>query len=314
MRFTIGLKTGSTKAVGIKNEGFLNVIKTMMLVMNGNTNKFSISGAGKKYYDLFKHGMYPIQTSATTIPDANAKSSHTVTFVFDFAGDPNSLDDFTQIVNARALGSLQLAVQWGDASDIFTTANNTEVDADATKVEVSYVEVFDNGDSDSIPLRDALANAIDVRVMEETSNPIDKQFNSFGTAELSVDVLPVPSLILSHLLLAETNITDGNPSLTGKPITHLSYENIRGAGEPILLDEWNRFHDTMRSDYRLQTNPPSGVAFIDWVDQRSGGLRNNAVDALKIKLLTASPASGKKNGLKLITEYIPNGVNLEGRV
>ena len=58
-----------------------------------------------------------------------------------------------------------------------------------------------------------------------------------------------------------------------------------------------------------------GIGFIDWTDQRQGGLRNDAVDAIKLKLLTNAPQhQARKTGTVLVVEFVPNAVPLRARV
>ena len=314
MRFRLNVKTGATAGSSPKVNGYLNIIKHIQVLMNGTQQKFFIGGPAKRQHDYFKTGVYPVMSNVATIPGANANYDFYFTVSFDFAQNPSNLSDFSALLNAPALGSLDLLVDWGAIGDALSTVGNTTIDESKSGVDVSYVEVFDNGDSDGVNLGDALANAIDIRLVQETAHQIDKEYNSFGTNETYVDILPVPALILNHMIIAQKNITDGNPTNTNDVITHFSYENIRGRGEPIMSDRWETFHDTLKSDYNLNVAAPTGIGFIDWTDQRQGGLRNDAVDAIKLKLLTNAPATNKKNGTVLVVEFVPNAVPLRARV
>ena len=314
MKFEIKVNAGVTPPTNRKNLHYLNIIKAIILDLNGGVQKIFIDGKSKYFSTLFELGVYPTATSVIATPAANNSTTYKVTFNLDFAQQIQTLSDFSALLNAPAIGSLNLIVDWGLITDIFGTANTATIDTDDTKVTISYVEVFDNGSSDGVDLQAALNNAVDIRERIDTPTAIDKEYDSFGTNETSIDILPVPSLILSQMIMTFNNITDGNPLLDNDVIKHFSVENVRAAGEPIIIDSWERYHDTLKMDYRLQDNTPAGVGFVNWVDQRQGGLRNGAIDALKIKILTKAPTANKKNGVVLLTKFIPGGVALESRV
>ena len=255
------MKTGATAGSSPKVNGYLNIIKHIQVLMNGTQQKFFIGGPAKRQHDYFKTGVYPVMSNVATIPGANANYDFYFTVSFDFAQTPSNLSDFSALLNAPALGSLDLLVDWGAIGDALSTVGNTTIDESKSGVDVSYVEVFDNGDSDGVNLGDALANTIDIRLVQETAHQIDKEYNSFGTNETYVDILPVPALVLNHMIIAQKNITDGNPTNTNDVITHFSYENIRGRGEPIMSDRWETFHYTLKSDYNLNVAAPTRNRF-----------------------------------------------------
>ena len=313
MRFDIRVDAGAANApTGRKHGHYLNALKSIYLVMDGVNNKFFTDGVHKYYADLFELGTFD-HANAVTTPAANGSYTYTVFFHFDFASVRQTVSDFSALLNAPALGSLRLIVGWGDAGDIFETLNGATINEDDTKATLSYMEVFENR-AEGPSLNDALANALDIRETLETPNEIDRAYSSFGTDETRVDIEPVPALILSSLIHISENLTDGNPAPSNTAVTHFAFENIRAEGEPILQDSWANFWRSLKTDYRLAANAPTGFGYVNWVDQRQGGLRNGAIDALKIKLLTAAPAAGKQNALTLLTKFLPNAVPLEARV
>ena len=312
--FTIKVDAGVTAPTGRKNSHYLNLIKAIILDLNAGDQKLFHTGKSKYFQTLFELGVTPDETKVIATPAANGSATYKITYNFDFAQNPQTLSDFTALLNAPALGSAKLIVDWGVIGDIFGTVNTATVNEDDTKVEITYVEVFDNGQEGGTNLNDALAQAIDIRETVDTPKAIDKRYRSYGTDEIELAILPVPALILTHMFFTESNTTDGNPLLSDSVLTHFKIENIRGAGEPIILDDWNRFKATLKMDYRLAESAPAGVGYINWVDQRQGGLRNGAVDALKMRMLTAAPTANKKNGVTVVTKFIVGAVPLQPRV
>lgn len=307
---TIKVNAAATAPTGLKKNHYLSLLKKIKLMRNGSDAKITTDGPTKFIADTYEMGVEPYATASGT-PAASGSFTYQVALVFDFAQVRANLSDFTALINARRLSSLEFIVQWGAIKDIFGTVNGATVDTDATKIEFSLDEVFDNQQPrrDGDPGLDSyLDNAIDIREQIETEVEIDQARDSFDLDEQSISVRPIPANVWFELIRARKNITDGDPEDSDDVITHIKYQNIKGGTESIFLDTWISAIATLKQDNGLDTAIKGGL-FINWLRQRQGGLRNLEPDALKIKLLTKAPASGKKNGVLIWRKYVagPSG-------
>ena len=80
-----------------------------------------------------------------------------------------------------------------------------------------------------------------------------------------------------------------------KAVQHLGIINVN--------DYWDNLVDPLKTDYTLETLP-EGMLFIDWLDQRQRGLIISESDALKVRTLTSAPTAGKKNSIRVYSEFV----------
>ena len=225
--------------------------------------------------------------------------------VFDFARLKKNLSDFSALLDAPKYSSVDLEIEWGDISDIYTTKNTATIDA-STNCEISLVEAYDdpNISREGIPnLADIRDSLIDIRLGVE-QHEIDAKHESYNDDIQQILIQPTPSVILNHMIFAKKNVTDGNASFADDVITQLKLENTEGSGLHVLHGKWKDLQAPMKTDYSL-ASLPTGIVYIDWRDQRQGGLLNQDVEALKLRILTNAPAANKKNAIRILREYIP---------
>jgi len=120
---------------------------------------------------------------------------------------------------------------------------------------------------------------------------------------LESKILPVNSTMLSQMYFTKENITDENPVFSDSVIKQLKIQNVEGAGEIVITNFWENLVDPLKTDYSLETLP-EGMLFIDWLDQRQRGLIISESDALKVRLLTKAPTTGKKNSMRVYSEFV----------
>jgi len=305
----VEIKGGTTPPTGRKNNHFRNFIQGLRLMMNADDVKFHWTAKMKAAIDQFEFGTAIVEEGIAE-PTSTVNAKYHVQFIFDFSSDRKALSVTDALLDGPALSSLRFYCDWGTVGDIWTTPGTASVVAEGTYVEFSMHECYDNGleaGPGEIMLADALANRIDFREQVATPVEIDQAHKSFGTDEQRIKQLPVPALFTVQYFLTETNKTDGNPAPSDDVVDFVNVSNVLSSGEPILLNKWDKLKDSNKLDYGLETRP-TGVICVPWTDQRQGGLQNYEDDAIKIRLLTQAPASGKKNQIQIFTRYIPRAV------
>ena len=299
--FTIAIAAGATPATTPKSNDFLNLIKKITLEFGSTGKQFSISAVDKYFLDLFDFGTLPHKDALST-PTANNTTTMTFKTIFDFAQNRKVLSDFTALFDAPSKDSVTLTIEFGDISDVYGTVNTTTIDS-STECQVSVLEAFEDPNVEGQSLEDALKDALDIRLGVEEIK-IEEAHASFDDDIQEIKVLPVPSVILGQLMFAKLNITDGDPTFDDSVVTQMKLQNVSGAGETIFQEYWDRMAIANKTDFGLETLP-AGMLFFDAKDQRQGGIRNLDVEALKLRILTAAPAAGKKNALRILKRYIP---------
>lgn len=291
----------TTAALVAKNDDILNLIKRIQLIFNGATNKIDVDLKTYFFANTFQNGTKPFRDALITpIGTGNIVK---ITVTLDFAQLKNNLTDFSGLFNTPSFSSLQLKIQWGSSSDVVTAPANMTIN-DVTRCELATTEVYDNGQGEN-QLDSVVLSAQDIREGVDVTN-ITQAFDSFGGNELEAKILPVPSTILEHCLVTQSNVTDGNPSTSDSVIDQLRLENVRGGEELIFYDTWLNWKTQNKAEYGLTSADftQAGVIFISWNELRLAGLLNNVVDALKYKFLTEAPADTKINTVRVYKKYI----------
>jgi len=294
---------GGTPATTPKANGILKFLRKIAVIMDEVDNKFAISGFTYFHASKFQNATTPfLSNKNATAPVADATVTDRYTVTIDFARNKNNLNDLTGLLNAPALSSLDLRIDWGSIADLFGTVNDTIMNA-STKCRVSVDEVYDDGNGDNeLPQR--ILEAIDFRETE-SAFLIDSENNSFGTSEQEEKMLPVPSTVLEQCLITEDNVTDGAPTLSDAVVTDVKIQNVRGGQDLIFIDKWDALRRQQKADYALEdASNEAGIIFLNWAELRFGGLLNNVVDAIKFKFLTAQPTTDKKNRILVYNKHV----------
>lgn len=304
VNFTI--TTGSTafRASAVKRHGLLNIIKKMRHEIGSGDLKFSLSGIDKFYKDWFELGIKPYMDDLTDVA-ANSSKTFSIYFLFDFAAARRVMSDFSQLFNAPAMQSNDLYFEWGSINDLYASGNapnDIEIDADKTNVEISTLRVFEDGSS-PVQIEDVLNNLVDPHIGVEQF-PIDHAHTSFDDSIQRIPINPTRTLIVSQMVFALKNITDGNPEFSNDVIPELKWVNVLGGGEVIIQNRFEHIHAANRIDFKLFDHP-NGVIYMDWPDQRQGGLRNNRAEDLEIRLKTLMPDAGKQNAIRILYTFYP---------
>lgn len=312
MRLNVKVNAGSSAPTSRKHNHYLNLVEKIRILRQGHDAKIDVDAISKYFADWFENGVKPTESSITS-PAASGSATYNCMFIFDFAQNRKALSDFSALLNARALSSLQIVVVWKDINAIFGTANGASVDKTETYFEISLDEVFDNQaprEQGDAGLDAYLSNARDIREQVSTPFVITKKRDSFPTNMNTDDVEPVPALILLEMIRCRKNITDGDPEHADDVIDYLRYQNIKGGQESIFYIRWEDWHDTLKQDNSLDTLP-IGVGMINWIQQRQGGLRNTDPDAIKLQTLTPAPTSGKENDYVIYRKFFAGAVSQE---
>ena len=284
-----------------KSNDFLNLIKRISLKFGSTGTQVTFSAVDKFFMDLFEFGTLP-QKDALNTPAATNQTTMNFRTIIDFAQNRKVLSDFSALFDAPSKDSVTLEIEWGDITDVYNTEEDGTIDA-TTECQVSVLEAFEDANVEGKSLADALKDGLDIRIGVEENN-IEDAHASFDDDIQEIKVLPVPSVILSQLMFAKLNITDLDPTFDDSVISQIKVQNVSSAGETIIQEYWDRLVVATKTDFGLETLP-AGMLYLDWKDQRQGGLRNLDVEALKIRILTAAPAATKKNSLRILKKYIP---------
>jgi len=301
LNFFFEIIGGTSQGTVAIQDDLLNVIKRMQVIFNGATNKFDVDL--RTYYraNTFQNGTTAFR-DAFVVPTASGTTTFRIAVTIDFAQLKNNLTDFSGLFNAPAFSSLNLKIQWGSIADVLEVPNDTTIGSN-TRCEIAITEVYDNGQGENQLSQVVLASQ-DIREGVDVTN-ITQAFDSFGGSELEAKILPVPSTILEHCLVALDNVTDGQSTRSNTVINQLKLENVRGGEELIFFDEWINYFEQNKAEYGLESDVHvTGALFISWNELRIEGLLNNVVDALKYKFLTSQPDNTKSNAVRIYKKYI----------
>lgn len=303
--FSISIAAGATAPSNPKRNDFLNLIKKMRLVLEGDENKFNLDAVTKYYVDYYELGEYPLKSSLPTLTANQTRTLHYVA-VFDFATARKLIKDYTALLDNSRYSSMHLEIDWGDIDDIYSTKGTASIQA-ATECQISLIEAYEDGNTiegvpnDSQEFRNSL---LDIR--EGTlETQVDRAYNSYDDDALEVDVAPAASRIMSQMLFARENVTDGNATFVNDVISQVKLLNTRGPTRTFLQNYFTHLRAQNKTDYNLAALP-NGMIYLDWLDDRQRGLDNRNADELVFRFLTKAPASGKKNGIRVYTKHVPN--------
>lgn len=294
-------------------DDILNAIKKIRLVLSEDENKFNIDALKWSIVESIEKGTI-VKRDALSIPAAGASSTMDILLNADFAARRQDLSDNSALLDAPNESSLKLEIDWGSISDILGTPADTVIDTDATKVFINLVEVFDPSKTDPKLTQQSM---IDEGLIPETGFTnlregiarleVTKAHGSFDDDILEDDIDPTPSNIWTHLFLTREDITSvsGTPTRQNDIVTQIKVENVKGAGEKIFQSRFELAHFSNKSEY-VQETIFAGAFYMDWIDQRRGGLINIVSDALKLRYLTNAPVATETDVIDRFTRYVPS--------
>jgi len=301
MLFTFVVTTTTTAGTTIIQDDLLNAVRKIRLVMDADDNKFNVDLTKWLFVEQIEKGTLPFR-DAFSIPSTGTSQTFQVLVNADFAQARQNLSDVTALLDAPNKSSLSLEIDWGSISDVLETLNDTIIDTD-TNVKISLTEVFDDQGAEA-NAQLATAGFIDLR--EGTDQfLITKANTSFDDSVLQEQVEPVPANILTHCLVTKEDIesvTD-SPTRENTVLDQIKVENIKGVGEKIIQTSFDQLHFGNKSEYGLETLQ-DGVGYIDWIDQRRGGLANFVAEAIKWRFLNPAPTGNEINSVDLYTRYV----------
>ena len=301
MLFNITITTATTAGTTIIQDDLLNIVRKIRLVMDADDNKFNVDLTKWLFVEQVEKGTLP-KRDVFAIPSSGTSTLFQILVNADFAQARQNLSDVTALLDAPNKSSLFLEIDWGDITDVLETVNDTIVDP-ITEVKISLTEVFDDAGAEA-NAKLASAGFIDMRAGTDQFL-ITKANTSFDDSVLQEQVEPVPANILTHLLITKEDITSvtGSPTRENSILDQIKVENIKGVGEKIIQVSFDQLTFGNKSEYGLES-PQVGVAYIDWIDQRRGGLANFVAEAIKWRFLNPAPASNETNSIDLYTSYV----------
>jgi len=301
MLFNITITTATTAGLTIIEDDLLNLVKKVRLVMDADDNKFNVDLTKWLFVEQVEKGTLP-KRDVFAIPASGVSTLFQILINADFAQSRQNLSDVTALLDAPNKSSLFLEIEWGDITDIIVTVNDTIVDT-KTELKISLTEVFDDAVAEA-NAKLASAGFIDMREGTDQFD-ITKANTSFDDSVLQEQVEPVPANILTHLLLTREDITDvsGTRTRSNAVLDQVKVENIKGVGEKLIQVSWDQLTFGNKSEYGLES-PQTGVSYIDWIDQRRGGLANFVAEAIKWRFLNPAPTATETNAILLYTRYV----------
>lgn len=300
--FRITLTTGAVAGITPTQDDILNLIKKIRLVMDADDNKFNVDLTKWLIVEQIEKGTIPFR-DALAIPATSSSTTMIVLVNADFSQARQNLSDVTALLDAPNKSSLFLEIDWGDISNILETPNDTTVDS-STELLINLVEVFDDAGAEA---NAELAAAAFIDLREGTDRfTVTKANTSFDDSIQQEQIDPVPANILTHLLVTREDInqvTDKDSPRVNDIITQLKVENIKGVGEKIIQTRFDILRNSNKSEYGLES-VFAGAAYIDWIDQRRGGLANFVAEALKWRFKTNAPLSTEEDSIDLYTRFV----------
>lgn len=301
MLFNITITTATTAGTTIIEDDLLNAVKKIRLVMDADDNKFNVDLTKWLFVEQVEKGTLP-KRDTFAIPSSGTSTLFQILVNADFAQARQNLSDVTALLDAPNKSSLFLEIDWGSIADVIETVNDTIIDSD-TEVRISLTEVFDDAGAEA-NAKLASAGFIDMREGTDQFD-ITKANTSFDDSVLQQQVEPVPANILTHLLVTKEDITSvsGSPTRDNAVLDQVKVENIKGVGEKIVQVSWDQLTFGNKAEYGLES-PQTGVSYIDWIDQRRGGLANFVAEAIKWRFLNPAPTATETNAIQLYTRYV----------
>ncbi len=298
----IDIVKGTTAATTLFDSGMgiLPLLKKIRLVMNGDDNKFNLDGTKWYIVETMEKGTTP---QLTTLPTPSVTATYYVLLQADFASFRQDLSDISALLPAPDLASLTLEVDYGKADgDLWETINDTIITDATSGIEVTLTEVFETEKGKTVQSQ-VEGGYIDIREGTDVFD-VTKVADSYDTSVLTETIEPTPAKILTHLLLTREDTTDAaEKNRVDDVLTHIRVENVKGDGERIFDSKQRNLQFDNKTEYGIETII-TGAYYIDWIDQRRGGLRNFETEAVKWKFLANAPDSTETDQIEVYTRYV----------
>lgn len=302
MLVKIDIVQGASAATTLVDSGMgiLPIIKKCRLVMNGDENKFNLDGTKWHIVETYEKGTTP---HLTALPATAVTAVYYAVLEADFASFRQDLSDISALLPAPDLSSLTLEFEWGALADLYETANNTTITDASSGVEVSLTEVFETDSGKTVQSQAPNGAYTDLRESTDAFR-VTKAHTSYDTSVLTQTIEPTPSKILTHLLLTREDVDDATAEdRVNDVLTQVRVENVKGSGEKIFDEKADKLHFSNKAEYGLESLI-TGAYYIDWIDQRRGGLRNFETEGIKWKFLTNAPDASEEDEIEVYTRYV----------
>jgi hypothetical protein len=281
MRFRFGLTTGAS-APTYKEDDILNLITKIRLVMEGNENKFNISGRLWWFLEKFEKKTKPYYVAPPTAISTTADSI--VTLIADFATDRTDENDITALLMAQDMGSLKLEIDWGASTDL-ASANAPTINASECTVEIREALAAPiTVDPQTRQYKIGDRNLRDIREIQD-SIPLSASKTSYDSSSVAANVTPTNATIMTHLLLVRVA---SNNTKSDALVTSIKLQREKGGKFPIIERAYNLLREETKPEYSQETLD-TGILYLDWVDKLEGGLISTGNEGdLKIRMLTSA--------------------------
>ena len=301
IKIHLELTTGGTASGALKNNGVLNMIKKIKVILNETEILRSYTGLEKAIVDYFETKHPPTHTVDAVIA-ANGRLIWEWIFDIDFSSTRFILSNFDAVLPLPNTDSANLVIQLSNPNDIYTNADAVSLDEDKSYITQTDVILYNSPSNTNKDLKAVLNDAIPIYEGSNTREDIEREYDGFENNQWQAPFTPVPALILDTFFFAWQNVTDGNPILSNDVINMLRVRNVI-SDRSLYTNRWEIAVSTQLRENQM-LNQPAGVLWLDWKDELQGGIRNVDADELKTVLLTPAPTAGKKNAISRFTRYV----------
>ena len=301
LKFHLEFTTGADASGALKNQGVLNIIKKIKIVLNETEILRAYTGLEKYLVDYFETKHPPVKTADAVIA-ANGTLVWEWQIDIDFSSTRFILSNVDAVLPLPITDSANLVIQLSNPNDIYANAGAVSLDEDSSYVQMTNVIAYESNGNSNKSLDAVIKDAVPIYEGSNTREEIDREYDGFDNDQWAKPFTPVPALITDTFFLMWKNLKSGNPALANDPVNMLRIKNV-------IAD---RSLYTNRVDIALATqlkenqmlSQPTGVLHMDWTDELQGGIRNVDADELKLILLTPAPAAGELNGISRFTRYL----------
>ena len=284
----LNMTNGSTSPTW-KEDGILNYIKSIGVLLNGKDWKFKLPAATLFFYETLIKGENPYINNPIQTVDETYDSEFD--FVIDFAENHLNESDTTALLQTKNLSNCELVISTGNA-DYIASANPPTINS--AEIELDIREFFptekeqDINDDKVVRMTPFITSYKDV--------PLKSGRKQFDNDSQEID-LESDSGILHQLLIAKNDGARSNDL-----ITDVKYFVARPSKKPFFERKWNSINTKNRIDYALR-NRLVGVNFVNWVEKlgNRGGLRTNAKSYELLSLLTADAVDEDTDTIQITT-------------
>lgn len=282
----------------------LNIIKKIKLIIDGDDTKVNYDGRKAFYLEKIEKGVEPPNNKDTALGQ-NA----TVTYYFqhriDFASNRLDQTDISALLPARKYSKLDLEIEWGALSDMFSA--NTSGASITTASSGCWVEIreayLDGSSEADLKQNESFAKGElgegfrDYRETTQGPITIDRAYTNLDNDALELSLKPAPTRILKQLLFSK----DTNGLKSSSLITDLAVVDTRGAGTTYMKRTFETLLREQKNEFQIESLD-AGAILVDWIEKNAGGLDNlDTEGSLKYKFTTPAPSGTPK--VEVLTRY-----------